>query len=464
MMAIGRRLAVSKLFHQKPSVNHQSYRRCDLNRPLFSTAPLVPLSPASSSVAAASQYHAVPNQGAQQHYGFRQNEGFSVVPNRALAIISVDGLANRMREEVRSYARELLPSKMRMAGILADERSASLSDDGSRPPHDNQWQRQQQQRGASDAEAYAARICETFAEDGIDFELFRCSAASPDAVGAVIRAMNDRGDVHGILVFYPIFTRSASSRKAVRGDAKAPYLDRSTGVHYKSYDDFLRDVVCPAKDVEGLSASYTARWLFRARARRRSECGSSSYPVPSQVDFYIPCTALAVIKILEEYYDHHQLSASLSSTSQRPNLRWSGLTVTVVNRSEIFGRPLAALLALEGASVYSVDDRSVLQFTEAGRNMRRCSMTLESCLQASSVIVTGVPCPEFVLPIRTIAPGTMIVNVSEYPNVDVNALAEHCPSAKLVPHVGKVTVAALEQNLVRLYQQQKGSVTNKIRS
>jgi methylenetetrahydrofolate dehydrogenase (NAD+) len=361
-----------------------------------------------------------------------------------------------MREDARSRVRALLPSKIKMAGILAE-----------RAPGD-EWQ-QGLRRGAaaaSDAEAYAARIGEALAEDGIDFELCRCPATGPDTVGAAIRGMNYRDDVHGILVFYPIFARSTPRKVAARaGEAKAPYLDQSTGVHYKSYDDFLRDVVCPSKDVEGLSTSYTARWLFRARAKRRSDSRistsadtSASSQVPSQVDFYVPCTALAVIKILEECYEHRQpLAPTPASSSRNHNLRWSGLTVTVVNRSEIFGRPLAALLALEGATVYSVDDSSVLQFMEGGRKMRRCTLTLESCLRQSSVVVTGVPCPDFALPVRSIAPGAMIVNVSEYSNVDVDELAEHCPTVKLVPHVGKVTVAALEQNLVRLYQQQKAS-------
>ena len=48
-----------------------------------------------------------------------------------------------------------------------------------------------------------------------------------------------------------------------------------------------------------------------------------------------------------------------------------------------------------------------------------------------------------------IQPGTTLVNVSESPCVQEEALSE---SITYVPKVGKVTVAALEENLVRLHE------------
>src|SRR6185312_13921742 len=42
--------------------------------------------------------------------------------------------------------------------------------------------------------------------------------------------------------------------------------------------------------------------------------------------------------------------------------RLHGRHITVINRSEVVGRPLAALLANDGAKVYSVDENGILEF------------------------------------------------------------------------------------------------------
>lgn len=42
--------------------------------------------------------------------------------------------------------------------------------------------------------------------------------------------------------------------------------------------------------------------------------------------------------------------------------RLHGKTITVVNRSEVVGRPLAALMANDGARVFSVDENGILEF------------------------------------------------------------------------------------------------------
>jgi methylenetetrahydrofolate dehydrogenase (NAD+) len=319
-------------------------------------------------------------------------------------IIDVSDLADRMRASVRVYTSS---QTVRMVGILAQQNASHpfLS---------------------TDAEIYSARIEETFAEDGIDYEVCRCTGEEPSDVEEAIRQVNDRDDVHGVLVFYPIF-KNRKGFERVRG----PYLDQSTGVHYKTHDDYLRDVVSPAKDVEGLCQDYNSRWLFRARGMNRTD-----------QDVYVPCTALSVMKILEEYHPYQQ---------QGEGKRWSGCTITVVNRSEILGRPLAGLLALEGATVYSVDEASILLFKQGGRMSRCTGLTLEDCLQRSSIVVTGVPSPSFLLPSQAILPGTTVVNVAECSNVCEQTLLER-PNVHLIPQVGKVTVAALEQNLVRLHQ------------
>lgn len=100
--------------------------------------------------------------------------------------------------------------------------------------------------------------------------------------------------------------------------------------------------------------------------------------------------------------------------------------------------------------MYSVDDNSILKFMPGGR-MRRCAnLTLKACLEKSCIVVTGVPSPDFVLPSESIAPGATVVDVSEFSNVDSSLLDR--TDLKLIPNVGKVTIAALEQNLVRLHR------------
>jgi methylenetetrahydrofolate dehydrogenase (NAD+) len=132
---------------------------------------------------------------------------------------------------------------------------------------------------------------------------------------------------------------------------------------------------------------------------------------------------------------------------------WRRTVVTIVNRSEIMGRPLAAMLANAGATVYSIDAHSILLFRNGGR-IRRCTdlaMTMERCIRQSTVVVSGVPSPEFSIPSEWINPGTTFVNVSEYSNVCEDSILD-IPGVQYVPHVGKVTIAVLEQNLIDLHR------------
>jgi methylenetetrahydrofolate dehydrogenase (NAD+) len=126
--------------------------------------------------------------------------------------------------------------------------------------------------------------------------------------------------------------------------------------------------------------------------------------------------------------------------------------MSVVNRSEIVGRPLAAMLAASGATVYSIDVDTILRFSPNGR-LHRCphTTTLEG-LADSNAVVTGVPHADFQIPTDYLAEGTTVVNVSEFTNVDEGSILAR-PDIKYIPQVGKVTVAVLEQNLVRLQQQ-----------
>jgi methylenetetrahydrofolate dehydrogenase (NAD+) len=127
-----------------------------------------------------------------------------------------------------------------------------------------------------------------------------------------------------------------------------------------------------------------------------------------------------------------------------------GKVATVINRSEIVGRPLAAMLANDGADVYSVDIDSIYLF-RGGKLQKVENETAESCVRKSSIVVTGVPTKSYRLPTEWIQKNTTVVNVASFKNVDQEALLK-IEGTTYVPMVGKVTVAMLERNLVRLYE------------
>jgi len=337
-------------------------------------------------------------------------------------IIDVSELAHKMRENVRRYTNSI-NSKIKLVGVMTT--SPSLSDDA--------------------AETYSDHISETLHEDGIEYEKIYVKKEF-DNIVRTIREINERDDVDGILVFYPIFTPSDEQ------DQEVLYMDKSTGVHYKSHDDYIRDVVSPEKDVEGLSLrnrrnsnigddteGIDTRFLFRKRGLNH-ELDFDENKNNNEEYHSIPCTALSVQKCIEHY-----LQKDLS-----------GKSVTIMNRSEIFGHPLAALLSYQNnAHVYSVDHRPlILEFEQGGQHVHAVKATKYSsknhCLQKSDVVVTGVPCPDFLLEGNQIRDDSLIINVSEFRNVDEESILKR--NAKIIPCIGKVTVAALEMNLIQLHQ------------
>lgn len=129
--------------------------------------------------------------------------------------------------------------------------------------------------------------------------------------------------------------------------------------------------------------------------------------------------------------------------------RMKGKRVCVINRSEIVGRPLAAMLANDGAEVYSIDISSAYLMQRG--TITEMSETPEQLVRRADVIITGVPTKDYRLPTEWIQPNTVVMNVSHFKNVDEEALMK-VENAKYVPLVGKVTVAMLERNLLRLIE------------
>ena len=90
-----------------------------------------------------------------------------------------------------------------------------------------------------------------------------------------------------------------------------------------------------------------------------------------------------------------------------------------MNRSEVVGRPLAALLANDGACVYSVDVTGIQQFTR-GEGIRKRKhevvelegWSLEKCLPLCDAVVSGVPGDKFKIPCNLLKDGSVCINFS----------------------------------------------------
>ena len=125
----------------------------------------------------------------------------------------------------------------------------------------------------------------------------------------------------------------------------------------------------------------------------------------------LPCTPLAIIKILEYL--------RVYNTILPYGNRLFGHSITIVNRSEVVGRPLAALLANDGACVYSVDVTGVQQFTRGeGIKKKRHEVvdkdgwTVEDCVPLSDVVISGVPGDSYKFPVHLLREGAVCINFS----------------------------------------------------
>jgi len=166
----------------------------------------------------------------------------------------------------------------------------------------------------------------------------------------------------------------------------------------------------------------------------------------------LPCTPLAVIKILEYLGVYNSILPYGN--------RLFGRTITIINRSEIVGRPLAALLANDGADVWSVDVNSVQHFTR-GKGIRQrqhqveeTSATLEEVAMKSDVVITGVPSPKYKFPSEYLKDGAVCINFSSDKNFDPTVKEK---ASIYVPAIGKVTITILLRNIIRLTENRLGT-------
>ena len=158
----------------------------------------------------------------------------------------------------------------------------------------------------------------------------------------------------------------------------------------------------------------------------------------------LPCTPLAIIKILEYL--------RVYNTILPYGNRLFGHSITVVNRSEVVGRPLAALLANDGACVYSVDVDGVQQFTR-GEGLKRKrheviekpGWSLKDCAPVSDVVISGVPGEKYKFPIELLRDGAICINFSSEKNFGPEVKSK---ASIYVPAIGKVTIVVLLRNLL----------------
>ncbi|MCG7495382.1 bifunctional methylenetetrahydrofolate dehydrogenase/methenyltetrahydrofolate cyclohydrolase [Vibrio sp. Of7-15] len=245
---------------------------------------------------------------------------------------------------------------------------------------------------------YTKQACE---EIGIEFEL--CTLPKEDLEAAILVANEDES-VHGIFVYYPVFTGEKDER--------------------------IRNQVDPTKDVEGLCQHWTHKLYTNDR------CVSHDHEDTRKA--ILPCTPLAMIKLLEAVgaYDN-SVSAPLN-----------GKVVSIFNRSEVVGRPLAAMLSNDGAQVYSFDENGA-QLIE-GENAKDIKISREEALSLSDIVITGVPSNEFPqIHASELKPGVIAFNFSSCTNLadDVTDFAD-----KTILRIGPVTVTMCMRNALRLYR------------
>ncbi|KAL7662535.1 Methylenetetrahydrofolate dehydrogenase [[Candida] zeylanoides] len=259
------------------------------------------------------------------------------------------------------------------------------------------------------AAMYAAWTAKTCEQLGFAYELVR--VAKNELEARLMRANAD-AHVHGIMVYFPVF-----------GDQQ---------------DQYLQQLISPDKDVEGLNYMYYRNLYHNVRFLD---------PPYNEQKSILPCTPLALVKTLEYLGVYNSLL--------HYGNRLYGKRVLVVNRSEIVGRPLAALLANDGATVYSVDVNGIQQFTRGDDLSEQRHKVLEMPPTASveslapqcDVIITGVPSEHYKFPTQHIANGTVVINFASAKNFDDDVKLK---AGLYVPSIGKVTISMLLRNLLRL--------------
>jgi methylenetetrahydrofolate dehydrogenase (NADP+)/methenyltetrahydrofolate cyclohydrolase len=244
---------------------------------------------------------------------------------------------------------------------------------------------------------YARNGCD---DVGISFNLI---TVNPDSIERMLSEANSDKSIHGIFIYYPIWN-----------DLR---------------DAEIQDMVSPHKDVEGL----TAYW------RRKLYVNDRFDDTEKRNKAILPCTPLAIIKLLEETEAYTQFG-----------LPFSGQTVTIFNRSEVVGRPLAYMLSNDGAKVYSFDVNGGVEVDVSNNQKKETAVTRAEALKNSDIVITGVPSRNFEkIRADELKPGAICLNFSSVQNFENDAKEA---ATLYIPRVGTMTVAMCMRNALQLYR------------
>lgn len=332
-------------------------------------------------------------------------------------LLKADPIANVFREEIKKTLAER-PRPPKLVGILSTTSAPS--------------------------KFYADFTKKQCDELGVEFVLRLTGAASDpssaegDGAEEAIIEANEDDTVDGIMVYYPIFG--------------------------SQQDHYLQQIVSPLKDVEGLNFKFHYNLYHNIRfispkslttTQIPPETQTSSSPdtaPPGTVKSILPCTPLAIVKCLERLGVYNSVLPYGD--------RAYGKTVVVINRSEVVGRPLAALLANDGARVFSVDIKDTQEYTKRprveGENARRyhtrhvvhpSSLSLQEILAMADVVVSAVPSPDYKVKTEWLKDGVICLNVAADKNFEKDVREK---ASMYLPTIGKVTIMMLLRNLLRL--------------
>ncbi|KAI0677200.1 NAD-P-binding protein [Trametes maxima] len=331
-------------------------------------------------------------------------------------LLKADPIANTFRDEIKSALapQGSFPRPPKLVGILATSAAPSKF-----------------------YAEFTKKQCDAL---GVEFVLRRVGAAADEALApgegveeAIIEANEDDG-VDGIMVYYPIF-----------------------GVQQ---DHYLQQIVSPYKDVEGLHFKFHYNLYHNIRFLEPKTLASSlpatnnappavnDEPPAGYVKSILPCTPLAIVKCLEYTGVYNKILPYGD--------RAYGKTVTVINRSEVVGRPLAALLANDGARVFSVDIDSIQEYTKRPRKsadertfhphhvVHPTALSLQECLALSDVVVSAVPSAAYKVKTAWLKDGCVCLNVAADKNFEADVREK---ASVYLPTIGKVTIMMLLRNL-----------------
>ena len=254
--------------------------------------------------------------------------------------------------------------------------------------------------------AYARATKQRFLDVGMDYELEHQSRLDLEA--RILEANTDPS-VHGIFVYFPVFGNQ--------------------------HDDYLRNLITFTKDVEA-GSQY---WVRKLYANDRFAIAGD----PSKKAL-LPCTPLAIVKLLVEL----RVYGDPSIKPGAPSKPLSGKQVTIFNRSEVIGRPLAVMMSNDGAEVFSFDEHGPLKFVDARPS--ECNITRRKALAGSDIVITGVPSASFAhIEAGEVTSEAIGINFSSIQNFS-DAAAEKV--SLFIPRVGPMTVAMCMRNTLRLYR------------